>query len=88
MKHYQQLLKETRHVKEVFDTLKESFYEAINYVEKKKEVEDTRRVTRTLVNYTGMTLEEAKDTDEALTALEMFREEGDNITRQRIFLGD
>ena len=30
-KHYKQLLKETRHVKEVFDTLKDSFYEAINH---------------------------------------------------------
>ena len=33
-KHYKQLLKETRHVKEVFDTLKESFYEAIDHHEK------------------------------------------------------
>ena len=30
-KHYKQLLKETRHVKEVFDTLKKSFYETINH---------------------------------------------------------
>ena len=34
-KHYKQLLKETRHVKEVFDTLKGSFYEAINHQEEK-----------------------------------------------------
>ena len=36
-KHYKQLLKETRHVKEVFDTIKDSFYEAINHKEEKSE---------------------------------------------------
>ena len=36
-KHYKQLLKETRHVKEVFDTLKGSFYETINHQEEKLE---------------------------------------------------
>ena len=38
------------------------------------------------MNYKGMTLEEAKDTDEVLTVLEMFREKDDNATRQRRFL--
>ena len=40
-KHYKQLLKETRHVKEIFDTLKGSFYEAINHHEERPE-EETR----------------------------------------------
>ena len=54
-KHYKQLLKETRHVKEVFDTLKGSFYGAINHQEEEpeKELED-RKMTRFLVRYEGM----------------------------------
>ena len=75
-KHYKQLLKETRHVKEVFDTLKGSFYEAINHQEEKleKEIED-RKMTRSLVRYEGMNGEEASYLDETLTVLEMFRED-------------
>ena len=46
-KHYKQLLKETRHVKEVFDTLKGSFYEAINHQEEEseKEMENRKRLS-------------------------------------------
>ena len=75
-KHYKQLLKETRHVTEVFDTLKESFYEAINHQEEKleKDLED-RKMTRSLVKYEGMNREEASYLDETLTVLEMFRED-------------
>ena len=88
-KHYKQLLKETRHVKEVFGTLKESFYEAINHQEEKleKEVED-RKMTRFLVRYEGMNREEASYLDETLTVLEMFREDetqGNQTRKKRFF---
>ena len=73
-KHYKQLLKETKHVKEVFDTLKGSFYEAINHQEEKIEDElESRKMTRSLVKYEGMNKEEASQLDETLTVLEMFR---------------
>ena len=72
-KHYKQLLKETRHVKEVFDTLKKSFYEAINHQEGNSEEElEDKRMTRSLVKYEGMNKEEATYLDKTLTALEMF----------------
>ena len=88
-KHYKQLLKETRHVKEVFDTLKESFYEAINHQKGKpeKELED-RKMTRSLVKYEGMNKEEASYLDETLTILEMFREDktqGNQTRKKRFF---
>ena len=90
-KHYKQLLKETRHVKEVFDTLKGSFYEAINHQEEKleKELED-RKMTRSLVRYEGMDREEASYLDETLTALEMFRkdETQGNQTRKKRFFAE
>ena len=88
-KHYKQLLKETRHVKEVFDTLKESFYEAINHQEEEseKEMED-RKMTRSLVRYEGMNREETNHLDETLTVLEMFREndtQSNQIREKRFF---
>ena len=88
-KHYKQLLKETRHIKEVFDTLKGSFYEAINHQEEKleKELED-RKMTRSLVRYEGMNREEASYFDETLTVLEMFREDetqGNQTRKKRFF---
>ena len=90
-KHYKQLLKETRHVKEVFDTLKGSFYEAINHQEEKleKELED-RKMTRSLVRYEGMDREEASYLDETLTVLEMFREDETqgNQTRKKMFFAE
>ena len=69
-------MKETRHVKEVFNTLKGSLYEAINHLEEEsgKEMED-KKMTRSLVRYEGMNREEANHLDETLTVLEMFREE-------------
>ena len=55
--HYKQLLKETRHVKEVFDTLKDSFYEAINHKEEKMEDEQKgKKMTRSVVEYKGMNM--------------------------------
>ena len=90
-KHYKQLLKETRHVKEVFDTLKKSFYEAINHQKKSSGggTED-KRMSRSLVKYEGMDREEAKYLDETLTILEMFREEGtqNNQTRKKRFFAE
>ena len=88
-KHYKQLLKETRHLKEVFNTLKESFYEAINHQEEKpeKELED-RKMTRSLVKYEGMNEEEDSYLDETLTVLEMFREDetqGNQTRKKRFF---
>ena len=88
-KHYKHLLKETRHVKEVFDTLKGSFYEAINHQEEnlEKDFED-RRMTRSLVRYEGMNREEASYLDETLTVLEMFREnetQGNQKRKKRFF---
>ena len=90
-KHYKQLLKETRYVKEVFDTLKESFYEAINHQEEKPEGEiEDKRMTRSLVKYEGMNREEASYLDETLTILEMFREDQaqNNQTRKRRFFAE
>ena len=88
-KHYKQLLKETRHVKEVFDTLKGSFYEAINHHEEKLEKElDDRKMTRSVVRYEGMNREEASYLDETLTVLEMFREDkaqGNQTRKKRFF---
>ena len=75
-KHYKQLLKETRHVKEVFDTLKNSFYEAINHQEERKEDEqEHKKMTRSVVEYKDMSLEEARYLDESLMVLQMFRED-------------
>ena len=91
-KHYKQLLKETRHVKEVFDTLTESFYEVIN--DKEEELvendKENRRMTKSLIEYKGMDLEESKYLEEALTVLEMIRDEEfvDNSTRQERFVAE
>ena len=90
-KHYKQLLKQTRHVKEVFDTLKESFYEAINHHEKELGREtDDRKTTRSVIEYEGMDKEEASYLDEILTVLEMFRkgENQSNQTRKRRFVAE
>ena len=90
-KHYKQLLKETRYVKEVFDTLKKSFYEAINHQEGNSEEEtEDKRMTRSLVKYEGMNEEEANYLDETLAVLEMFREDGaqNNQTRKRRFFAE
>ena len=90
-KHYKQLLKETRHVKEVFDTLKKSFYEAINHKEGKLEEEqEDKKMTRSVIIYNVMDLEEARYLDESLTVLEMFREDETqgNETRQKRFVAD
>ena len=90
-KHYKQLLKETRHFKEVFATLKESFYEAINHQEGNPETElEDRKMTRSLVKYEGMNREEASYLDETLTVLEMFREDEtqNNQTRKRRFFAE
>ena len=90
-KHYKQLLKQTRHVKEVFDTLKESFYEAINHHEKELGREtDDRKMTRSVIEYEGMDKEEASYLDETLTVLEMFREgeNQSNQTRKRRFVAE
>ena len=90
-KHYKQLLKETRHVKEVFDTLKKSFYEAINHQEGNPEGElEDKRMTRSLITYEGMNREEASYLDETLTVLEMFRENEaqNNQTRKRRFFAE
>ena len=90
-KHYKHLLKETRHVKEVFDTLKGSFYEAINHQEEKLEDgQENKRMTRSILKYEGMNTEEAKYLDETLTLLEMFRDDEtvDNRTRQRRFVAE
>ena len=87
-KHYKQLLKETRHVKEVFDTLKRSFYEAINHQESEIETEkEDRKMTRSLIKYESMSKEEAKYLDETLAVLEMFKdnEAQNNQTRKRRF---
>ena len=90
-KHYKQLLKETRHVKEVFDTLKGSFYEDMNHQEEEseKEMED-EKMTRSLVRYEGMNREEANHLDETLTILQIFRENDtqSNQTRKRRFLAE
>ena len=88
-KHYKQLLKETRHVKEVFDNMKESFYAAINHQEKKLEdSQENKRMTRSVIKYEGMNVEEAKYLDEILTVLEMLIDDEtlDNKTRQRRFV--
>ena len=90
-KHYKQLLKETRHVKEVFDTLKKSFYEAINHQEGNPEGElEDKRINRSLVKYEGMNREKASYLDETLTVLEMFREDEaqNNQTRKRRFFAE
>ena len=90
-KHYKQLLKETRHVKEVFDTLKGSFTEAINHQEQKIEAElESRKMTRSLIKYEGMNKEEARHLDETLTVLEMFREDEaqSNQTRKKRFFAE
>ena len=90
-KHYKQLLKGTRHVKEVFDTLKDSFNEAINHKEEKVEGDqEDWKITRSVIKYKDMNLEEARYLDEALTVLEMFREDEtlDNKTRQRRFIAE
>ena len=88
-KHCKQLLKETRHVKEVFDTFKGSFYEAINHQEEETEEElEDRKMTRSLVRYEGMNREEASYLDETLTVLEMFREDetqGNQTRKKRFF---
>ena len=87
-KHYKQLLKETRHVKEVYDTLKGSFYEAINHQEEKLDQGEDRKMTRSLVRYEGMNKEEASYLDETLTVLEMFREDetqGNQTRKKRFF---
>ena len=88
-KHYKQLLKETRHVKEVFDTLKDSFYEAINHHEEELEGgSEDKKMTRLVVKYEGMNKEEASYLDETLTVLEMLREDETqgNQTRKRRFV--
>ena len=90
-KHYKQLLKETRHVKEIFGTLKGSFYEAINHHEEKLEEEqDDRKMTRSIVRYEGMNREEANYLDETLTALEVFGEDEaqSNQTREKRFFAE
>ena len=90
-KHCKQLLKETRHVKEVFDMLKKSFYEAINHQEGNLEGEsEDKRMTRSLITYEGMNREEASYLDETLTLLEMFRENEakNNQTRKRRFFAE
>ena len=90
-KHYKQLLKETRHVKEVFDTLKNFFYEAINHQEdKREEDQEHRKITKSIVEYRDMDVEEARYIDESLTILEMFREDEalNNQTRQRRFIAE
>ena len=90
-KHYKQLLKETRHVKEVFDTLKKSFYEAINHQEGNSEEElEDKSMTRSLVKYEGMNKEEASYLDKTLSVLKMFRENGtqNNQTRKRRFYAE
>ena len=90
-KHYKQLLKETRHVKEVFDTLKGSFYEAINHHEEKLERElDDRKMTRSVVRYEDINKEEASYLDETLAVLEMFREDeaSGNQTRKKRFFAE
>ena len=90
-KHYKQLLKETRHVKEVFDTLKGSFYEAINHQEPETETEkEDRKMTRSLIKYEGMNKEEAKHLDETLTVLEMFRDDEaqNSQTRKKRFFAE
>ena len=75
----------------MFDTLKNSFYEAINHQEEKLESDqEDMRMTRSLIKYKDMNLEEAKYLDETLTVLEMFRE-GEtlgNKTRQRRFIAE
>ena len=47
-------------------------------------------MTRSLIEYEGMNLEEFKYLDEALTVLEMFRDDeiADNKTRQRRFVAE
>ena len=90
-KHYKQLLKETRHVKEVFDTLKDSFYEVTNHREEKSEEDhEDKEMTRSVVTYNDINLEEASYLDETLTVLEMFREDETlgNKTRQRRFVAE
>ena len=91
-KHYKQLLKETRHVKEVFDTLKGSFYEAINHREEELigDDQENKRMTRSLIEYEGMNLEESRRLEEALTVLKMFRDDEttDYKTRQRRFVAE
>ena len=90
-KHYKQLLKETRHVKEVFDTLKDSFYEAINHEEEKSEEEqEDKKMTSSVITYNDMNLEETSYLDESLTVLEMFREDETmgNQTRKRRFVAE
>ena len=60
----------------MFDTLKESFYEAINHKEEKLEEEqEDKKMTRSVITYNDMNLEEASYLDESLTVLEMFRED-------------
>ena len=90
-KHYKQLLKETRHVKEVFDTLEDSFYEAINHHDEKLEREpEYKKMTRSVVKYKCMDREEASYLDETLTVLEVFREDETqgNQTRKRRFVAE
>ena len=85
------MLKETRHVKEVFDTLKDSFFEAIDHQEEELEGEsEDKKMTRSLVRYAGMNKDEASYLDETLTVLEMFREEEtqSNQTRQKRFVAE
>ena len=79
-------------MKEVFDTLKGSFYEAINHQEEEPEEEEMeyRKITRSLVRYEDMNREEASYLDETLTVLEMFREDENqsNQTRKKRFFAD
>ena len=51
---------------------------------------ENRRMTRSLIEYGGMNLEESQYLDEALTVLEMFRDDetADNKTRQRRFAAE
>ena len=70
---------------------KNSFYEAINHKEEKLESDqEVRRMTRSVIKYKYMNLEEAKYLDEALTVLKMFREDETlgNKTRQRRFVAE
>ena len=75
----------------MFDTLKKSFYEAINHQEGNSEEElADERMTRSLVKYEGMNQEEASYLNETLTVLEMFRENGtqNNQIRKRRFFAE
>ena len=74
----------------MFDTLRNSFYEAINHKEEKLAEKEDKRMTRSMITYNDMNLEEASYLDESLTVLEMLREDETlgNQTRQRRFVAE